>query len=169
MSDILVQIPNIPGEASETGFQGQIKCDSMRHVVDTPVESTKEMRRGGVSKHGAIELTHSIDLASTLLRLRASDGSSLGTVVISRLISVGEGSKAAETITLSEAKVVRVQVQTPYTPGNAEPHGKLVETFCLGYGAIRWRFQTYNAQGQPANNYEGIWNTGSKTKIWPAA
>ena len=154
MSDIYVNISDIDGEATAVGYDGQIKCESMRHAIAHEIMSTGA-RKVGNSRHGAIELTHSIDKATPMLHEAAANANNLGRVTITRLSSAG----LAETITLSNVYVVRVDIDTPLDaesllPDDQEP----VETFALEYSQIEWDYKWY-VDGADQGTVSGGWNT----------
>ena len=143
MSDILVKIDDIPGESTFADSEskiaaGQIECTSARHVIQLPVVSTGQDRTEGNSEHGAFELTHSIDKASPHLRLGMSKGTNLGEVVISIMQPIGGKNKPGQVITLGDAYVVEVRLDTPLDPETGLPAEEPQETFALEYSSIKW-------------------------------
>lgn len=139
MSDILVQINGIGGESQMAGYEKQIECMAMRHVIDLPVVSRGAARVEGTSRHGAIALEHTLDVASPALRLSLAAGTNLGDVVITRLSMVGGQANAVETVHLSNVYVVRVDVDTPLNTATGRPAEDLIEVFELEYSDIRWQ------------------------------
>ena len=159
MSDIFVNISGIPGEATDTGYAAQIKCDSMRHAVAHTIRSVGA-RKVGNSRHGAIELTHKIDKASPLLRIAAADANNKGTVTITRTGSSG----VMETITLTNVYVVRVSVDTPVHPDTLIPDKQdPIETFALEYDRITWEYHWYNSAGVDQGAVTGAWDVSSNS------
>ena len=149
MASIFVKISDIPGDATQKGYEKQIQCVAMRHVYKQPLDLSKA-RKTGQSKHGAIALTHTADKASPLLKKNAmATSNNQGTVVITRLQTGG----VAETIQITNAAVVRVDLETPLSPATLQPGDDLMETFYLDYsdGAIRWSHQ----------NVEGNWSVAN--------
>ena len=136
MATIFVKIPGIAGDATQTNYATQIQCVAMRHVHKQPLDLSKA-RKTGQSKHGAIALTHAVDKASPKLKKEAmATSNNQGEVVITRLQTGG----ATETIQITNAAVVRVDVETPLSPTTLQPGDDLMETFYLDYsdGQIRW-------------------------------
>lgn len=164
MSDILVRIDGIPGESTLAGYQGQIDCSSMRHAIDLPVVAQGGGRTEGASAHGAIELTHLIDLATPALRGAAASGDSLGKVVITRMHMLGGTNVPAETIMLGGAYVARVDLDTPYDTTSGEPAETPEETFHLGYSEIKWSAETH-IDGVKSGVVEGGWSTRDQTVL----
>ena len=138
MSEILVNIPNLPGEATKIGYEGQIVCIGMQYGIDLPVTPVGGGydRVDGVALHSPIILTHAVDKASPLLRYRAAYGSSLGTVTITRFKTEGGQSTVAEVITLGSATVEQVGIATP--TGNDGFAEQPLEEFMLGFDEIKW-------------------------------
>ena len=160
MSNIMVKIAGAPGEADLKGYEEQISCQSMRHAVDLPVVSKGKSRTEGASRHGAIELSHSIDSASPALRLAASAGTNLGKAEITRMRMIGEASVVAEVIKLNNVYVVRVDVQTPLDPVTSEPAEDPTEVFCLEYSDILWNY-THYVDGENKGSVQGSWSTSA--------
>lgn len=154
MSEFMVSIPGIPGESTATGYLQQIDCQGMRHAVDLPVVATGAVRTEGASRHGAVELTHAVDSASPLLRDHAAAGTLLATVVITRTRVVGGALQVAETITLGNAYIVRVDVDTPFDSATGAPGEDVMETFAMEYSTIKWDYNQY-VNGQMTGTVSG--------------
>lgn len=162
MSDILVQIGGIPGESTLAGYQGQIDCISLRHAIDLPVVAQGGGRTEGASAHGGIELTHLIDAATPALRSAVASGETLGQVTITRLHMLGGTNVPAETISLTDAHVLRIDLDTLYDTTTSEPSETPQETFLLGYLAIKWSADKY-VDGIRSGIVDGGWSTKSQT------
>lgn len=161
MSIIMVRIQGVEGEATLAGYQGQIECLSMRHAIDLKIDRSGA-ETVGEARHGPIELTHSLDKASPSIKLDSCAGRNLGTVTISRLRMISGTPKAVETITLMNAYVVRVDIDTPIDPSTREPGDELMETFSLEYSDIVWDYKHF------VNNIEhgtvtGAWSDALQT------
>lgn len=156
MSQILVKIPNVTGDATATDFAGQIQCTGLRHAVDVTVSAKTSQRTEGASNNGPVELSHKVDQASPALREKVAGNSELGTVVISRL----DSGATVETLTLYSAKLVRLDVETLYDPVNGQPADQLLETFALSYDAIQWSYTD--------GSITGSWNSSTASKDLPA-
>lgn len=172
MSTILVKIDGVEGEATLAGYEGQIECRSLRHAIVHPLAASGMAHpeegvswRGAVdSWHGPIELAHSVDKASPLLRLAACDGRNLGTVVITRMRPARKaaGTQPAEVIVLGNALLARVDVDTPVDPKTGLPGEEPVETFSLEYGEITWDYRYRQAAGNEVSVL-GSWTRSSWT------
>lgn len=144
MSNILVSIPGIQGEATLPGYEGQIACVAMQHGIDLPVISQGKARTEGASLHGSITLTHSLDAATPLLRLQTAQTTNLPTVVITRIRMVGTTPQPADIITLGRAELVAVYLETNLAP-NGGPADMPLETFLIDYEEIKWEYKYYVA------------------------
>ena len=164
MAEYMVKINSIPGESLLAGYTDQIECGSMHHAIDLPVVATGATRTEGASRHGAIELTHSIDKATPLLRHAASAGTNLGEVVITRMRMVGGSSKLAETITLSNAYVVRVDTDTTLDATKQQPTEEPTEAFSLDYSEIKWVAKHY-VHGDDKGSVRGGWSTATQSIV----
>lgn len=163
MSKIFAQIPNIKGEATGTNVADQIACTAMRQSVYLPVVRG-DLRVEGDSVLGCLALTHVVDKASPKLRESALGGVNLSTVVITRQRTVGGSAQKVETITLTNAKVVRVDVETPVAAATLEPSETLVETFYLSAEKIKW--EALVASGSTSTgNISGGWDTVEEKTI----
>ncbi len=161
MSDIVVKIDGIDGESLQPGFENQIECVAMTHVVDLPVVAKGAMRTEGASRHGAVELEHSFDKATPALRHAASAGTNLGKVTITRRRTVGGDSKVAEVVTLANAYVVRIGSDTALNPQSREPSEEPMETFALEYSEITWDYKRY-VNGMESGSVIGGWSTATQ-------
>lgn len=160
MSEYMVDIATIPGESELEGYVDKIECISMHHAIELPIVADASVRTEGTSWHGAIELAHSIDKATPLLRHAAAAGTNLGEVTITRLRMVGGAIQVAETITLQDAYVLRVDTDTPLDPEAAEPAEQPLESFSLAYGGIKWD-ATHYVDGARKGVVAGAWSTRS--------
>ena len=146
MAEIYVNIATISGDCTDTGFDDQIKCETLRHAIAHTIKS-KGGRKEGNSRHGAIELTHRIDKATPALHVASADATNVGDVTITRVNSEG----TVETIELKNAYVVRVDIDTPLDPETLLPDEmEPIETFALEYSQIRWKWND--------GNIDGSWN-----------
>ncbi len=162
MSDILVKISSIDGEATKSGFEKQIECQTMRHAIDLPVVTHGSTRTEGTSQHGAIELRHKLDKASPALRHACAAGANLGTVTISRMQMVGGENRLAETIELGDVYVSRVDTETPVDPAEQAPVEEPEEVFALDYSNIKWSYRQYS-DGAEAGTVSGGWSNTLQT------
>ena len=164
MAEYMVKINSIPGESELAGYEEQIECGSMHHAIDLPVVATGATRTEGASRHGAIELTHSIDKATPLLRHAASAGTNLGQVVITRMRMIGGSSKLAETITLANTYVVRVDTDTTLDAAQQRPAEEPTEAFSLDYSEIKWETKWY-VDGLEKATVRGGWSTATQAVV----
>ena len=142
MSNILVKIPGIEGEATLPGYEGQIQCQAMQHGIDLPVVSQGAARTEGASIHASIMLVHEIDKSTPLLRLQTAQTTNLASVVITRMRMVGQEPKPAEIITLGTAELVSVYLETPLGQ-DGRPADMPVEVFVIDYEEIKWEYKYY--------------------------
>ena len=157
MSNILVSIPNIPGEATLRGYENQIQCTAMQHGIDLPVIAQGSSRTEGASIHGSVVLTHEIDAATPLLRLAAAQTTNLPVVVITRIRMMGTEPKPADIITLGAAQLVAVYLETGVGRDN-RPNPLPTETFLIDYEEIKWEYKYY-VDGTENSTVAGSYNT----------
>lgn len=162
MSDIMVAIDGIAGESKLIGYNGQIECLAMRHVIDLPVVARGATRVEGASRHGPIEFDHPFDIASPGLRLALSAGSNLGEVVITRMRLIGGSSQAAEIITLGNTYVVRMDVETFVNAETGRSEEDAIESFALEYSDIRWDYKKY-VNGVETGSVQGAWSSATQS------
>ena len=160
MAEFMVNITSIQGEGTTTGYADQIACSAMRQAIDLPVVSRGTQRTEGASRHGSIELTHSVDKASPGLRHAASAGKNLGEVIISRLRTIAGAPALAEKITLGNAYVVRVDLDTEVLDG--QPWDEPTERFQLEYSDITWEHNHY-VNGVKNSTVSGAWSTATQS------
>ena len=147
MSNILVSISSIPGEATGTDNTNKIACFSMRHTVNLPVKADTATRTEGSSVHGALELVHTVDKATPLLREAAMDGTNLGEVTITRMGVVDGTEQVVETITLQNVYITRVDLDAPVDLSTMLPADDPMETFAMEYSQIVWNNASGNVTG----------------------
>ena len=162
MSEILVKISSIEGEATKQGYEGQIQCQTMRHAIDLPVVTHGSSRTEGASQHGGVELRHKLDKASPALRHACAAGTNLGGVIISRMQMVGGESRLAETVELGNVYVTRVDTETPVDPGEQAPVEEPEEVFTLEYSDIKWSHKHYS-DGVEKGTVSGGWSSSLQT------
>ncbi|MCY4305508.1 MAG: type VI secretion system tube protein Hcp [Aestuariivita sp.] len=160
MSVIYVKISGIQGEATHPDYKDQIECVAMRHSVSLPVVSAA-IRVEGTSTHGPIVLSHAMDKASAVLRQSVLTGANLGEVEITRMRTVGGAATPTETITLSNAFVVRVDSETMIDEATRELSDELVETFHLEYSEVKWSEKRYNGD-VAGGTVQGGWSLATQ-------
>ena len=166
MSNIIVEIPNVPGESTLEGYVDQIDCTAIQHGIDMPVVAKSTARTEGVSIHGSITLYHQVDKATPVLRLKAAQSADLGTVKIRRFRTADGVTSPAEIITLGGAQVVAVYLDTPLGDDAAEneivPADMPVEVFTLDYTQIKWEYK-YKPLGGTESTIAGSYSTTSRS------
>ena len=158
MSHIIVDITDIEGEETLTGYENKIKCRAMQHGIDMPVVAKGTDRTEGASVHGSIILEHEIDKASPALREACAKGTNISDVTITRIKVVGSASQAADITKLKTVKLVSVYLDTPLDPDTGEPAGLPVEVFALDYEEIKWEHKVY-ANGVATDTLSGSYDT----------
>jgi len=166
MSDILVNISGISGESTLAGYEKQIECLAMRHAIDLPVVARGASRVEGASRHGPIELDHTLDLATAGLRTALLSGLNLGQVVITRMRMLEGASTPVETITLNNVYVVRIDLDTGVDQTTGRSADDPVETFSLEYSDIQWDYKKH-VDGVEAGSVQGSWSVGASTTDVP--
>ena len=161
MSNILVSIPGIQGDAVLPGYEGQIQCVAMQHGIDLPVISQGAARTEGASIHGSVVLTHEIDSASPLLRLQTAETRNLATVVITRIRMVGTQPLPADIITLGHAELVSIYLETR-VGADSRPADMPVEMFLIDYEEIKWEYK-YFVGGVEDSTVAGRYSTDNLT------
>lgn len=161
MSTIYVKIAGVDGGSEHPEFSGQIECAAMRHSIDLPVVSAA-VRVEGTSSHGPLVLAHMLDNASPILKQAALTGANLGDVEITRMRNIGGQSRPAETIHLSNAFVVRVDVDTLMDEATGELGDELIESFHLEYSEIRWSHRRYVGDVE-SGTVEGGWSVSTQS------
>ena len=158
MSNIVAQISEIDGSATDAGFVDRIKCTAIRHAMSLAVSNRTSTRTASVATHGSIELTHALDKASPKLKLKAAQGTNLGTVTIDRLKTVRGTPTSVERWTLENAYLTKVELDTPVEHTTNEA-GEPTEKFHLAYSGIQWSYL------EGAENISGTYNitAGSTT------
>ena len=163
MSTIYVNIATIQGEASAVGYNGQIECFAMRHAIVLPVAAAAS-RTEGTSRHGPLVMLHTIDKASPLLKQAVLNGTNLGTVKVTRLRTIGNSAKVAETIELQNAYAVRVDVETMVDQATLELGDEMVESFHLEYSQIAWQYTKFEGS-QELSKVTGGWSLSTQTIV----
>jgi len=163
MSNIYVKIAGVEGESGNPEYAGQIECVGIRHAVDLPVVSAA-VRVEGTSTHGPVVLSHRLDKASPALKQAALTGTNLGDVEITRMHNVGGQAKPGETIRLSNAFVVRVDVDTMVDEATRELGDELIESFHLEYSEIRWTQRRFVGEVE-AGTVEGGWSVATQSLV----
>ena len=149
MSTILVKIPNVNGSSAISGHVNEIECYGIQHAMSKQMVA-KASRTEGVSRHSPVFLTHGIDRATPKLKDLATKGTVLDSVVVEEMRMVGEEFQTIYRMDLTNATVVRVEVNTPVDPTTNEP-GAPTETFALSYTKIEWMYTPYDGMTkQPA-------------------
>ncbi len=157
MADYMVNIASIAGEGTRAGYEDTIVCEGLHHAIELSVEAAENRTGGAASRHGMIELTHSVDKATPGLRLAAAKGSNLGLVKVHRM--AGQSQTVLETIELENAFVGRIDLDTPLDETSLEPGDTLKETFALLYTQIKWTAVT------SGGNVMGGWDTITQAKV----
>ena len=118
MALIVIDITDIPGEAEEEGYVGDLNAVAIQETLDAPLTS-------GVSRafHSDIMVTRVRDKGSPLLAQRCAAGTALGTVTIRLIRTVENTNEVYMTYTLGTAYVSRYETDTADLAGVAyAPH-----------------------------------------------
>ena len=162
MAAFMVNIGGIRGEVTMLGYEGQIECFSMRHAIALPVVAQGAARTEGASRHGAIELTRAIDMASPPLRLSVSSGTNLGTITITQMCLVDGEIKPVEIITLGNTYVVRIGIDTLLTGNTLDD--RPIEMFSIEYSDIEWIYKYFD-EGGVGGSVQAGWSVVTQTII----
>lgn len=163
MSTIYVNIAGIEGESGNVEYNGQIECVAMSHVIDLPLVSSA-VRVEGSSRHAPVVLTHRLDKASPALKHAALAGSNLGDVTLTRMRTIAGRATPVETVTLRDAYIVRVDLETLLDEAAGELGDELLESFHLMYSEIRWSQQRYIGD-VAAGAVEGGWSVATESLV----
>ncbi|MXY52869.1 MAG: type VI secretion system tube protein Hcp [Gammaproteobacteria bacterium] len=142
MSTILVNIPQVNGSSTIQGHEDEIECNGIQHAISKQMVA-KATRTEGASRHSPVQLTHNIDRATPKLKDLATQGTVLDSVVVEEMRMVGEEFQTIYKMELTNASVVRVEVDTPVDPTTNEP-GMPIETFSLAYTRMDWTYTPYD-------------------------
>ena len=170
MSEYVIEISSIEGESqmkvgTGTAQTSLIDCVSMHHAIDQLVDNTTSTRVTGTSRHGPLEFTHVIDAASPKLRAAVAGGTSLSTVTIKRVASATSGATAIETITLTNAYLVRVDTDTPVDPSTHLPVDQPRESFAFEYDSITWAAATTTTSGTTSGTVQAGYSTSEMHEL----
>ena len=122
MATIVVEIPDISGQSTVSGFADKIDAlgISERMLVTTAGGARpRSGRTVGKAKHQDIQLVRHADLASPKLKVACSSGQNLGEVKIHLFRTIEQGVVVYFTYTLTETFVSRVDVLTADNTGQA--------------------------------------------------
>ena len=163
MSHFAVEISNIEGEETLTGYANQIKCSSFEHGVDLPVVPAGTDRTDGASMHSAIVLGHQIDKATPGLRLACAKNTNIAEVKITRIKMVGGSAQASDITTMATCKIVNVYTDTPFDPATGLPVDQPTEYFVIDYEEIKWEHKVYT-NGVNNDTISGTYDTTTMSK-----
>ncbi len=164
MSAIFVKVPDVDGEAVQSNYVDQIECFSMHHAIELPIIPTGSSRTEASSEHGPIMLAHNIDKASPVLRHKALSGANLGEVVITRMRMIDGSLQKAETVTLQNAYLMRVDTYTPIDPAENLPGDQPYEVLSFSYDQINWEVVKYEA-GTNTGTVAGGYSTAMQDTV----
>lgn len=151
----------ISGIKSDDDKSTVVKCFSMHHAIDQQVGNVSADRITGTSVHGPLEFTHVIDAASPKLRLAACGGTNLGDVTVERQVT----GNTVETITLKNAYIVRIDLETPLNPVTKEPGDEPLESFAFEYSSITWSAATTNVAGAVTGQITAGYSTATLSEV----
>lgn len=114
MADVILILPDTPGEAAKAGYENEIQCELMRETLEVPPGGTRRAR------HSDIELTRPRDRATPLLAHACSSGTPFGTGTIHIL---GQTGTPVVTYNLTQVIVSKIEYETLDDGGTAYlPH-----------------------------------------------
>lgn len=114
MADIILILPDTPGECSKAGYENQIQCELMREALEVPPGGARRAR------HSDIELTRPRDRATPLLAHACSSGTPFDTGTIHIL---GQEGTPVVTYNLTSVIVSKIEYETNDDGGTAYmPH-----------------------------------------------
>jgi len=157
--DYYLQLPNIPGEATATGFEKQIAVSAFTMGFEQTLNIGSQSSGAGAGKitYLPFSIEKHYDLASTKLFLAAAAGTPMNGVIFS-IVKTGSGSadgksapKAYLKVTLNLCFVKSISVQTL----DAYP----VELVSFEYGAIKFEYSVMNVStGALTTGNMGSWD-----------
>jgi type VI secretion system secreted protein Hcp len=131
-SDIFIKLADIPGEATDLGYEGQIAVSSFGHSVSIPVDKNKAV---GEVQHGHLLISKVVDKASPLLNQKCCVGQSIGEAVMTCLRAGGDHRVPYLVVKLQNAVISSVSVSG---------HGGDIATeqVSISYNKIDWEYKT---------------------------
>ena len=121
MADIILILPDVPGESTKVGYVDKIQCELLRETLEVPRAGTNRRAR-----HSDIELTRPRDRATPLLAHACSSGKNFATGTIHIL---GQAGTPVVTYELTSVIVSKIEYETldgngtaylPHSPAGTE-------------------------------------------------
>ena len=158
MAKIMVNMgANVQGDGVGD-YENYVACDAMRHGIDLMVLQKgtsigdNPTRVEGYSVHGDIELSKDFDKASPALRGACAASTTLGEVVVKRIVRGNDADAVVEELTLGNTKIASVGMYTPPNPNANGMESTLREVFTLEYDSIKWKISDGNVERTHTTN-----------------
>lgn len=121
MAVITMNIPDVAGESTVAEHVGELDALAIRETVyvPTPRGTRPGSRTVGRSRFSDIEVTRFRDIGSPKLSAHCSNGTNMGTVVISLFRNLETGVKVYMTYTMENTFVSRIEHETADSSGSA--------------------------------------------------
>lgn len=157
-ADLFVDIPGVPGQATENAHRNWIRCESAAFgIVRAPAPATAATRRTASGpRFSEITLVRTVDVSSPELFYRAASGDAAPSVVMEFTRSAGDAKSVYLVIELKEVRV------TSYSIAASEETD--TEQVTLSFSEITMRYTAFDDAGRPAGTTERSWNVNESRK-----
>ena len=167
MADIVMRIPDVAGESTKAGYEGEIDCNIIRETL--------EVQRGGNTRrarHSDIELTRQRDRATPHLAYACSSGEVYNSV---QILILNTGGTPLFSYTLRDVVVSKIEHETldsfgtaylPHSPaGVAAPPNAVSPNPTSGAGALAAQVLGLGNQLVPRPYYTAGYTDFSQVEI----
>lgn len=158
LSDIYLQLPDIPGSSADPDHLKWIVVDSFSHSIT----STAPLPGGGGGTprpvHGLIKLRKRLDASSPKLSLACGNGVRMPFAALEFHENTGKpglDSLMFYRLDLAEVSIISILPEGSILDGSETP----TETVEISYKAIQWNYTPINPQGVPQPDLLAWWNT----------
>jgi type VI secretion system secreted protein Hcp len=133
-----IETPEIKGESSHKGHEGQIEVLSWSHGVSQPTSPVRSTAGSGTverANHQDLSFTKYVDIASTDLIKHCWAGTHFGKLTLAQYRSAGNDTKDVEFLTVELEDVVISSYQIGGGGGDIP-----IESISLAYGKVTYKY-----------------------------
>ena len=159
MSDIYMEIADVPGESTDADHDGWIEILAMAHDVHKPADPSAPGHTSGHSNHGAMSITKKIDKATAKLWEACCSGANYGEIKIEFVKQAGDSRVKFFDYTLTNCSVTSANVSA--ASGDSNP---ATEHVAFVYETIKWNYTEVDVTGSAGGTVEGNWNLSTNAQ-----
>ena len=157
--DMFMEIPDIPGESTTSGYEGKIDIESINWGLNKEIDTSGDGRATGRAVFKDLTVRKYYDASSPLLALACARGDAIARLTLTSRRQAGGETQPYLVIELKNVLVTSYQTSASRGDSAQEP----VETVAMNFEEIKITYKQRNGAGDLTENIEFNWNVVTGT------